>query len=156
MQKADCAVIFVGGNEETTMKPQRFVISWLLAVLIMLVCSYVWHGVILNDFRSISYNFGLFAALTVMVYALIGFVLNVLLNYLHFSENPFTKRVLLGSAFGFFIYLIVFTLGISYHARGIEHVVIDFSWQMLEQGIGAFVIAFCMRVFERIDAIAEA
>lgn len=137
------------------MSPKRFVISWLLSTFFMLVLSFIWHGLVLNDFRNISYNFQFFIALTTLVYLLIGFILNVLLNYLKFDENGFGKRMMLGAAFGFFIYLIVFTMGISYHHRGLEHVVIDFSWQMIEQGFGALVVSFCLRVFTRIDAIAE-
>lgn len=137
------------------MNPKRFAISWGISSLVMIILSFIWHGLLLNDFRNITYNFQFFVGLTILVYLLIGFILNVLLNYLKFEDNAFSKRTMIGGAFGFFIYLIVFTLGISYHNRGLEHVLIDFSWQMIEQGTGAVVVSFCLRVFERMDAISE-
>jgi hypothetical protein len=135
------------------MKTKRFVISWLVSSVIMFLISYIWHGVILNDFKNVNLPHGLFIALCALVYLLIGFLLLILLLFIKLDDAAFFKRILIGGAFGFFIYLVVFTLGKSYIDRGMDHVVIDFTWQMIEQGIGAFVLALSFRAYERMDAI---
>jgi len=52
------------------------------------------------------------------------------------------KGFLGGAALGFFLYLVAFTLGVSFKSGDTKHVVVDFVWQMVEQGVGAVVIAY--------------
>lgn len=134
------------------MNLKRLAISTFLAMLVMFALSYVWHGVILNDFKNIPFPFPLFMALCFIVYLLISLVINIILFKIEIHENLTVKRILIGGIIGFSIYLIVFTLGHTYYERGIEHIISDFLWQMLEQGIGAFVVDFCLHIYKRIDA----
>ncbi|MFN3343650.1 MAG: hypothetical protein ACK40M_13200 [Flavobacteriales bacterium] len=132
---------------------RRFLVSWLLSSGLMIMLSLVWHGVILNDLRNLPFDGSFFLVLTGLAYLAIGFLLNVLILNIEFNENHFFKRALLGGALGFFIYLIVLTLGISYHTRGFEHLVIDFSWQMIEQAVGGMIVNLCLNIYRRMDAI---
>lgn len=130
---------------------KRIGISTLLAAAVMMVLSYMWHGIILNDFKNISLPFHLFIVLSTLVYFLISLVINVILFKIDFQSNLTTKRMLTGGLVGFSIYLIVFTLGMSYVERGMKHIISDFGWQMFEQGIGALVVDFCLHIYARID-----
>ena len=49
--------------------------------------------------------------------------------------------VLLGAAFGFFVYLVIFVLGMSFTKGGMVHVVADVIWQMVEQGLGGLMVS---------------
>jgi len=137
------------------MTVKRFVISVLVSAFVMFIFSFFWHGIILNDFKNISYNFNLFVFLSVVVYIVIAMALNFVIYFIKSGEHIFGKPLLAGAAFGFFIYLVVFVIGLSYHTRGIEHTVIDFGWQMVEQAIGAVAVAFCYRVYHRIDTVHD-
>ncbi len=131
---------------------KRLVISTLLAMIVMLGISYVWHGIILNDFKNLPFPFPFFMVLCTVVYFLISLVINVVLFKIEFKENLTTKRILTGGLVGFSIYLIIFTLGHSYIDRGMKHIFSDFLWQMFEQGVGALVVDFCLHIYKRIDA----
>ena len=61
----------------------------------------------------------------------------------------------MGIALGFFIYLIAFVFGISFKGSGTEHVIVDFIWQMIEQGIGGGVIGFVYAMAKRRDRIVK-
>ena len=132
-------------------KIKRIAISTILAMMVMMTLSYVWHGMILNDYKNLTIAFSVFMVLSSIVYFLISLVINVLLFKLDFNSNITSKRILTGGLIGFSIYLIVFTLGLSYQERGMKHVISDFGWQMLEQGIGALVVDFCLHIFARVD-----
>ncbi len=134
---------------------KHFFISWILASVIMFALSFVWHGFILNDFESISYSMGLFYALASVVYLVIGFVLTFVYAYIGAEESKTFKGLLVGGALGFFIYLIAFTLGVSFKSNGMEHIVVDFVWQMAEQGIGGALVAFIYVVAARHAKILE-
>lgn len=138
-----------------TMSKKRFAISGGITTLVMLLLSFLWHGVILNDFKNLPVKEEVFLVLSVVAYIGIGFLLNFLLLYTKTENDTLAKRVMIGGAFGFFIYLLIFTLGISYQSRGVEHVLIDFIWQMIEQSAGALTAGFIFRIYERMDAIAE-
>lgn len=131
---------------------KRLAISTTLAMLVMFALSYVWHGVILNDFKNIPFPYPFFMVLCGIVYFLISLVINIILYKIDFNENLTTKRFLTGGLIGFSIYLVVFTLGHSYIDRGIKHIISDFLWQMFEQGAGAIVVDFCLHIYKRVDA----
>lgn len=133
------------------LKFKRLLISTILAMVVMMALSYVWHGMILNDFKNLTIAFPVFMVLCTIVYFLISLTLNFILFKLEFHEHLTFKRILLGGIIGFSIYLVVFTLGLSYEERGMKHIISDFVWQMFEQGIGALVVDFCLHIYQRID-----
>jgi hypothetical protein len=132
-------------------KFKRIIISTLLAMVVMMSLSYVWHGMILNDFKNLTLAFPVFMVLSGIVYLLISLAINFTLFKLEFHDHLTTKRVLVGGIIGFSIYLVVFTLGLSYQERGMKHIIIDFLWQMSEQGVGALIVDFCLHIYQRID-----
>lgn len=132
---------------------KRLLISTFITTIVMVGLSYVWHGIILNDFKNINIAFPMFFILTIVVYFLIALVLNFILFKIEFTDHLTAKRVLVGGIAGFAIYLLVFTLGLSYEERGMKHIISDFVWQMIEQGAGALVIDFCLHIFHRSDSM---
>jgi hypothetical protein len=135
------------------MLKKRFFVAWGFSVLVMMVLSFLWHGVILNDFIHVPQPYALFYGLAVLAYILIGFVLTFVFTYLSMGIGIKMKGGLMGLALGFFIYLIAFVFGVSFKGSGTEHVVVDFVWQMIEQGIGGGVVGFVYEMAKRRDQI---
>lgn len=132
-------------------KVKRLLIATILAMLVMMGLSYLWHGIILNDYKNISISFPVFMVLSTLVYFLISLIISVLLFKLEFTDHFTFKRILIGGIIGFSIYLLVFTMGLSYSERGMKHVISDFVWQMFEQGMGALIVDFCLHIYARAD-----
>ena len=129
---------------------KKLFFAWLLSTLSMLAISYTWHGVILNDLRMVNYPEWYFFGLLCITYSIIALIMTVAFNLLDPKKHPLAKAALLGGAFGFFLYLVAFTLGISFKSGAVEHVVVDFIWQMVEQGIGAMVVAWVFAFAKRL------
>lgn len=128
----------------------RFIVSTLVGALVMLGLSYVWHGLVLNDFKQVAIAKPLFVGLLALVYLGISALLTLLFSLLHFDDHSTRNRMLIGGAFGFFIYLIAFVLGVSFSPPSeMEHIALDFVWQMMEQAAGAIMIDFVFHIFHR-------
>lgn len=136
------------------MLKKRFFVAWGFSVLVMMALSFLWHGVILNDFIHVPQPYALFYSLAVLTYILIGFVLTFVFTYLSMGIGIKMKGGLMGLALGFFIYLIAFVFGVSFKGSGTEHVVVDFVWQMIEQGIGGGVVGFVYQMAKRHDQVS--
>jgi membrane protease YdiL (CAAX protease family) len=128
-------------EERKSMRKRIFYIAWIVSSTIMFLLSYLWHGLILNDLKNLQYPLEMFMLLATLLYIVLGFGLAFLYNYLNFSRNIKFKGSILGSFTGFFVYLIAFTLGVSFGSSKMEHVVVDFIWQMIEQGIGGLAVS---------------
>lgn len=135
------------------MLKKRFFVAWGFSVLVMMALSFLWHGVVLNDFIHIPQPYGLFYGIATLTYILIGFALTFVFNYLSMGIGIKMKGGLMGLALGFFIYLIAFVFGISFKGSGTEHVVVDFVWQMIEQGIGGGIVGFIYQMAKRRDRV---
>lgn len=139
------------------MLKKRFILSFFLSTIVMMAASYVWHGLILNDLQFVPQPHFLFYTLAVLTYLIIGFALTFVYTYLSMGIGLKFKASLMGLAFGFCIYLIAFVFGVSFKGSGTEHVVVDFMWQMLEQGMGGATIGFIYLLAKRRDKfLAEA
>ena len=53
----------------------RFFLSWIIAAVFMYVAFYVWHGVVLNDFKQIQFPIVWFVVLSAFAYLVISFLL---------------------------------------------------------------------------------
>jgi len=137
------------------MLKKRFFIAWGLATVVMLFFSFIWHGVILNDLIHVPKPYVLFYSIASLTYVVIGFVLTFVFTYLSMGIGIKMKGGLMGVALGFFIYLIAFVFGISFKGSGTEHIVVDFAWQMIEQGIGGGVIGFVYAMAKRRDKVVH-
>jgi hypothetical protein len=116
----------------------------------MFSLSYVWHGLILNDFNAVTISKVLFFPMLGMVYAGIAVLLTTLFTFVPFETHGTRNRLLIGGAVGFFIYLIAFVLGVSFSPPSeTEHIALDFVWQMMEQTAGALIIDFIFHIYHR-------
>ncbi len=134
---------------------KRFFIAWSLSTVVMLFVSYLWHGVMLNDLIFIPQPAELFYGLALLAYIVIGFAITFVYNYLSMGIGLRMKSSLVGIALGFFIYLIAFVLGVSFTGNQRSHIVVDFVWQMIEQGIGGTVIGFVYFMARRYDRVVK-
>lgn len=124
----------------------RFFISWIFSGIVMFSLSYLWHGVILNDFERLTYPRATFLTLATIVYLGISLALTTLNTFFEINKKPIFKGLILGLVLGFFIYLIAFVLGISFNSTPkFEYIALDVAWQMFEQGLGGLV---CGLVFD--------
>lgn len=124
-------------------------------MIIMISLSFVWHGVLLNDLIYVPRPHFLFYTIALLTYIGIGFILTFIFNYLSMGIGVKRKGGLIGLALGFFIYLIAFVFGISFKNTGTEHIIVDFIWQMIEQGIGGGIIGFVYTLAKRRDKIIK-
>ncbi len=126
---------------------RKTLLAWLLSSIVMYGFSYLWHAYLLTDLQDVEYPLPLFLILGGIVYLLIGGALFGLLNYLVNNklitfDNKFPwKAMCLGAILGFSVYLITFILGLSFNPHGVEHILVDFLWQMFEQAMGGLVVA---------------
>ncbi len=135
------------------MLKKRFFISWILSSVSMFTLSLIWHGILLNDLKFITVPPQLFYSLAVLAYLVIGFALSFTYTYLSMGIGLKLKGSLMGMALGFFIYLIAFVLGVSFQGGSADHVVVDFIWQMIEQGFGGSIVGGVYLLARRRDQV---
>lgn len=124
----------------------RFFISWIVSGIAMFALSYLWHGVILNDFERLTYPQATFLTLAALVYLGISLALTALNAFLEINRTPIFKGIFIGLILGFFIYLVTFVLGISFNSTPkFAYIALDAAWQMFEQGLGGLA---CGLVFD--------
>jgi hypothetical protein len=126
---------------------RHILLPWLLSTVSMYVVSYLWHGLALTDLQELAIPLGLYLALAAIVYLVIGLILTIgvhkAVQYEYVSlKGPFPlTSALLGAAVGFFVYLVIFVMGMTFTKHGMMHVVVDIVWQMFEQGIGGLAVS---------------
>lgn len=109
--------------------------------------SYLWHGMLLSDLQEISIPVWLYMVLAGLVYIVLGLVLTIgthkAVQYEWISlKGAFPLwTTLLAAALGFFVYLVIFVLGITFAKGGAMHMVVDVLWQMFEQGMGGLAVS---------------
>jgi len=133
----------------------RYLIAFLLSTTAMMLCSLLWHGILLNDLRNIPQPEILFFSLWSLLYIAVGFGLTVAVNLLARNERFILKPWITGALTGFFLYLVAFVLGISFKTTGAEHIVADFLWQMIEQGMGGAIVGFVYSMAWKRDKIVN-
>ncbi len=130
---------------------RRFIVlPWLLSSVVMFGLSFVWHGLVLSDLQELKIPQALYHVLAAIVYLVLGLGITVAthkaVQYEWISlKGAFPFMVmLLAAAIGFFVYLLIFVLGMSFAKHGLMHVVVDILWQMFEQGIGGLAVSMGM------------
>ncbi|MDQ3192672.1 MAG: hypothetical protein M3Q58_13850 [Bacteroidota bacterium] len=132
------------------MLSKKIIFSWITSAVLMFSLSYLWHGVVLNDFNKISYSMEVFLSFLSLLYIVLGAVMAF--GYSNFGDkkNPFLRGTLIGVAGGFIIFLIVFVLGSSITGQiNPVHATLDLTWQLIEQGVGGFAVAFIFNYIEQ-------
>jgi hypothetical protein len=125
----------------------KFFLSWLLCFVAMYGISYVWHGVVLNDFLKISYPKDVFMIVAGVVYFIIALVITILTYALKKIKDSFKYGIAVGAASGIFIYAVAFLLGISFNAViDVKMIAFDLGWQTFEQGFGGLICGWTYRI----------
>ena len=127
---------------------KRYILApWLFSTVVMYLASFLWHGVALTDLQELAIPRTLYFVLAAMVYLVIGLALTIgihkAIEYEWVSLKhgfPFLSAVC-GAAVGFFVYLVIFVLGMSFAKNGMVHVLVDVFWQMFEQGLGGLAVS---------------
>lgn len=127
---------------------RRYILlPWLLSTVVMLGMSFLWHGVVLMDLQELRVPLTLYSILAVLVYLVVGLGLTIFthkaIEYEWISlKGPFPlMSFLLGAVAGFFVYLVIFVLGMSFAKPGVVHIAVDILWQMFEQGLGGLMVS---------------
>jgi H+/Cl- antiporter ClcA len=127
------------------MLTKRFFISWIASSIVMFLLSYVWHGIFLTDFSRLSYPKEIFLIIACLVYLIIGFVvakaIDVKFLEKYFKRKPIIKGAIAGAAIGFALFLISTVVGVSFSTGSkLENLLLDVSWQVIEQALGGAVV----------------
>ncbi len=130
----------------------RFYLSWIIGAIAMYVAFYVWHGLILNDFKQIQFPIFWFVILSAFAYLVISYVLyrvfeTKILSY--FDSNVF-RGFLSALIVGVSLFAIMTVLHISFTKNVTStYLMTDFFWQIIEQSIGAlFIVLGKQFIFE--------
>lgn len=128
------------------MNAKRFFISWLISSLIMFGLSYVWHGVVLNDFVRLSYPKEIFLTGSIITYLILGFLVTriFLMPYPQaIATKPLLRGIISGLLLGIATYIVTLVTGVSFSSSlTVENIFFDLSWQAVEEMIGGLTVAF--------------
>ena len=69
------------------MRSGRFYVAWLVASGLMYAMFYAFHGVLTNDIQKVSLPKTAFLSIAAVVYLILGFGLNVLLDATFFKKE---------------------------------------------------------------------
>jgi hypothetical protein len=131
----------------------RFYFGWLLSAVVMYLAFYLFHGVITNDIIKLSIPKTLFLSVAAVVYLIVAFGMSLLFKSTSLKKNiknPFKRSALIGILTALFMYGVAFTVGISFSFKvTMINLLVDVSWQLIEQNIGAFFIALANTLFYR-------
>lgn len=127
--------------------PRAILLPGLGSAVVMFALSYLWHGVVLSDLQEVGIPKALYLVLSGIVYLVIGFGITFLVHKAIQYEFISLKgafplmSMAIGSAVGFFVFLVIFVVGMSFTRPGVVHIVADILWQMAEQGVGGLVVS---------------
>lgn len=101
----------------------------------------------MTDLQEVSLPKPLYFSLAGLIYVVLGLGLTFFIHHgIHAGwislkvGFPFTSMAI-GGAVGFFVYLLIFVLGVSFAKHGMMHVLVDVIWQMLEQALGGLAVS---------------
>ena len=133
--------------DRNSMQGKGFITLWLIGAASMALASFGWHGWLLNDIARLELPLVTIVPVFALAYLLIGFVLTSLCVRIELDIPSPVKGLLIGGVLGFFLYLVAFLMGLSFQdAAASEHLLFDFAWQMIEQGIGGLVVGLLHQV----------
>lgn len=141
---------------------KRFLIGWLLSAVGMFGISYVWHGMVLTDYMSISFPITVYLVMASIAYLVIGFLLSrayIIPYFDRISRHPLLRGPAVGFATGIFVYVVAMAIQTVNHKYGgivtfntnldMKFILMDLTWQGIEQAFGGLVVGFVyMFVFE--------
>lgn len=115
--------------------------------------SYLWHGIVLNDFERISYPFEIYLISAGVVYFVLGFLINriFIAEFLdRYSEKAVPRGLLTGIGMGVIVFMSALVFGVSFSSiTDPVFLLMDFIWQVVEQTVGGLAVGLVyMLVFE--------
>src|ERR1700756_224936 len=131
----------------------RFYFGWLLSAVLMYSAFYIFHGMLTNDILKLTIPKTLFLSVAAVVYLVVAFGMSLLYKSTSLKKNikhPYKRSLLIGILTALFMYGVAFTAGISFSFKvTMFNLLVDVSWQLIEQSIGAFFIAVANTLFYR-------
>ena len=131
----------------------RFYLGWILSAVFMYIAFYLFHGVITNDIVKLTIPKTLFLSVAAVVYLIVAFGMSLLFKSTSLKKNiknPYRRSLLIGILTALFLYGVAFTVGISFSFKvTMLNLLVDVGWQLVEQSLGAFFIAFANTIFYR-------
>lgn len=128
------------------MRSPGFFVGWIASAGLMYLLFYVFHGVLTNDLIKISIPKTAFLSVAGIVYLLLGFGLNVLLDATFFKKeikSIYTRAFIAGPVVGIFLYAVSLVIGVSFSAKfSLINMMVDIGWQIIEQTTGTIAVAF--------------
>jgi MFS family permease len=133
---------------------KRFLVGWIVSSMIMFGTSYLWHGIVLNDYQFITYPLGVYLIAASIAYFFIGFLVSrafILEFFDRFSRHPLIRGPLIGFACGILVYIIATAVHVTFNKdMDLKYLLLDITWQGIEQAFGGLVIGIVyMTVYER-------
>ena len=127
---------------------KQIAISSFIASCTMFSLFYVWHGIILNDFLNLRLPVPFFLTLLGIVYFVSGLAISVAIRIIQPSSDfIILKAFAIGGIYGFFLYTVAVLYGMSFsNSLKIEHLLVDYLWQIFEQGFGGIIIGFSYQI----------
>jgi len=125
---------------------RRILAPWLLSAVVMMVISFAWHGLALTDISDLRMDRRLYFGLSTLAYLIIALAITRMVQFLIMREwislkGPFpVKAMFVGGATGIVVYLAILAMGLSFASRGMQHAVVDFAWQVVEQSVGGLMV----------------
>ncbi len=127
------------------MKNGKFYVAWILSAGLMYLMFYIFHGIITNDLQKASIPRTVFLSIAAVVYLILGFGLNVLLEATFFRKevkSVFKRALIAGPIVGLFLYAVAMIIGVSFSGKfTLINMFVDIGWQIIEQTLGTIVIA---------------
>ncbi len=118
----------------------KFIFTTIISAIVMLLLSTVWHSVILHDFQGLLLTFKQLVIALAIFYTGMGVVLISCINKFWDYFSPL-KAILFSASIGLLFYILATLLGHTFNDSHTKtQLIIDTLWQMLEQGIGGFII----------------
>lgn len=121
----------------------RFFLSWIIAAIAMYVAFYIWHGLVLNDFKQIQFPLVWFVLLSAFAYLVISYLLYRVFEtkILSFFDSVIMRGFISALIVGISLFAIMTVLHISFtKSMTTTYLITDFFWQIVEQSIGAAII----------------
>jgi len=135
------------------MKIAKYLVPWFFTFITMFGMSYAWHAMFLNDLALLHYPATFFVMLLAIVYSIVAFIIVFCASFFKAKRSNLINGTKIGIIVGFVIYLLVFTLGISFTggSSNKEYIIVDFVWQMIEEGAGGFICGGVYGFFMRLE-----
>ena len=126
------------------MKTKKFFFSWLVSSVVMFSLSYLWHGILLNDFQRLSYPKEIFLTGSIITYLILGFLLTRIYQMKfpkYISRKPLLRGIISGALLGIATYIIAMVIGVSFsNELTPKYILFDLLWQAVEQTFGGIAV----------------